>query len=570
MFLLKEVLYMPYFTIEKTFLFPSFDISFEERQKLNAFLEILENSGIGPMIEECTKKGCCAGRKPYNPHRLLASIIYGFAKHSGSVRKIEESMNFDLRFIYLMEQGRPSYATISTFLNNVVVPNQQRIFSKIIASVIRRFGVNIDDVFLDGTKFEANANKFKFVWRPTALHGKLNLKVRGLLGGYVRLPDSKSSFTSKEIGEHLNSLIEAAKAKGVDLAARRGRGRPAPPMARDIDKLKGYLGKALDYEEKEEICGERNSYYKTDKDATAMCLKEDYYSGLGSNMHAGYNVQLMVSKGIIVAYYVGQERNDFYEFIPAIEAFRENYGFYPKRLCADAGYGSLSNYRYLKEHGIGNFVKYGMWRQDVSGRSFDCYRFDGNHQLVCLNGKTAREESCYNGRHPRAKSNKYYIVDNCRRCKYKALCFAPVKNKKASVRVFEANEELYLYKKEARENLLSVKGIEMRVNRSSQVEGAFGVIKQDMDYERIRRRGLEKVSAEIMLVSLGYVFRKVFGLLSGKGSIDYWSAPETLAPEKIPELNMSKILLKKKRAKGRNEALRKSYKRPKRKKRGIS
>ena len=193
---------MPYFTIEKTFLFPSFDISFEERQKLNAFLEILENSGIGPIIEECTKKGCCAGRKPYNPHRLLASIIYGFAKHSGSVRKIEESMNFDLRFIYLMEQGRPSYATISTFLNNVVVPNQQRIFSKIIASVIRRFGVSIDDVFLDGTKFEANANKFKFVWRPTTLHGKLNLKVRELLGGYIRLPDSKSSFTSKEIGEH--------------------------------------------------------------------------------------------------------------------------------------------------------------------------------------------------------------------------------------------------------------------------------------------------------------------------------------------------------------------------------
>ena len=165
MFLLKEVLYMPYFTIEKTFLFPSFDISFEERQKLNAFLEILENSGIGPIIEECTRKGCRAGRKPYNPHRLLASIIYGFAKHSGSVRKIEESMNFDLRFIYLMEQGRPSYATISTFLNNVVVPNQQKIFSKIIASVIRRFGVNIDDVFLDGTKFEANANKFALVKR---------------------------------------------------------------------------------------------------------------------------------------------------------------------------------------------------------------------------------------------------------------------------------------------------------------------------------------------------------------------------------------------------------------------
>ena len=52
---------------------------------------------------------------------------------------------------------------------------------------------------------------------------------------------------------------------------------------------------------------------------------------------------------------------------------------------------------------------------------------------------------------------------------------------------------MYLYRKTARENLLSVKGIEMRVNRSSQVEGVFGIIKQDMNYERIRRRGLDKV-----------------------------------------------------------------------------
>lgn len=185
--------------------------------------------------------------------------------------------------------------------------------------------------------------------------------------------------------------------------------------------------------------------------------------------------------------------------------------------------------------------------------------------MVCLNGKIAREESCFNSRHARAKSNKYHIIDNCRRCKYKVLCFTPIKSKKAFVRVFETNKEMYLFKQEARENLLSINGIEMRVSRSSQVEGTFGIIKQDMDYERIRRRGLGKVSAEIMLVSLGYVFRKVFGLLSGKGSIDYWLAPEDLMPEKIPELNIDKMLCKKKRVKGKNEALRRAYKRPRRK-----
>ena len=71
-----------------------------------------------------------------------------------------------------------------------------------------------------------------------------------------------------------------------------------------------------------------------------MALKEDFYSGAGSNMHAAYNIQIIVSKGIALTYYVGQERTDSYAFIPAIEQFRADYGFYPKNLCADAGYGS--------------------------------------------------------------------------------------------------------------------------------------------------------------------------------------------------------------------------------------
>ena len=110
----------------------------------------------------------------------------------------------------------------------------------------------------------------------------------------------------------------------------------------------------------------------------------------------------------------------------------------------------------------------------------------------------------------------------------------------------------------------------MRVNRSSQVEGVFGIIKQDMNYERIRRRGLDKVSAEIMLVSLGYVIRKVFGLISGTGSIDYWKAPDGLTPEKMKEIDINKIINKKKRKKGKNETIRSEHKRPRSKRKIIS
>ena len=88
---------------------------------METFLKILELSGVGKIIEKATKKDYAGGRRSYNPYRLFSTIIYAFSKHSGSVRKIEESINYDLRFIYLMEQERPSYVTISSFLNNVVV-----------------------------------------------------------------------------------------------------------------------------------------------------------------------------------------------------------------------------------------------------------------------------------------------------------------------------------------------------------------------------------------------------------------------------------------------------------------
>ena len=172
---------MPYFTIGKIFLFPSYDLSVEEKNIFDIYLSILEDSGVGAIIENATKKKYYAGRHPYNPYRLFATIIYGFSKHSGSVREIEESIKYDIRFMYLMEQERPSYVTISSFLKNIVVPHQNEIFSKIISSIIRYFNIDIDDVFLDGTKFEANANKYKFVWKPTTFHKKLNQNIKLLL-----------------------------------------------------------------------------------------------------------------------------------------------------------------------------------------------------------------------------------------------------------------------------------------------------------------------------------------------------------------------------------------------------
>ena len=556
---------MPYFIDIQSKLFNSSELIIEEKEKLDKFLLILEESGVGQIIEQATKidrsKG---GRTPYNPYRLFATIVYAFSKHSGSLRKIEESIKFDLRFIYLMDNYKPTYVTISKFLNNVVVKFQKELFYLLTKTIIDKFNISIDDVFLDGTKLEANANKFKFVWKPTTHKKKLCMKIKTLLSSYFTFSDSKTTFVSKEVGDYLQKLLDNISSFGINVdALKTGKGIRNPQIVKDYFLLNQYLVTLLRYEEQDYICGpNRNSFYKTDKDATAMCLKEDYYSGLGSNMRAGYNFQLLVSKGLILYYFVCQDRNDTSTLPTFLLSFNEIYGFFPKRLCADAGYGSLTNYQFTYDNNIESYIKPIDWSSLISGKTVPLYNFDADFNLICLNGNIASKVDSYYGRHPHGKLS-FYLINSCSRCKFKPFCQRTLKQIK-NERVFEADPHYFFLKKHNIDNLLSPKGIEMRVNRSSQVEGAFGVIKQDMDYERVRRRGIENVSAEVMLVSLGYNVKKLFLLIEGKAKLDYWSAPGNLQPEVLPQVKLDKLLNFKPNKKGENESLRKSYKHKKR------
>jgi transposase len=551
---------MPYFTISKSFLVPSFDISLKEHQKLDAFLEILEESEVAQYIhneEEAATKAELGGRPPYNPYRLFATIAYAFSKHSGSVRKIEESINYDLRFIYLMEQERPTHVTISKFLNNVVVKAQHEIFTSIVKAIVKKYDICIDDVFIDGSKFEANANKYKLVWKPLTFHKKLNENIKTLIAKHFpgEVPASRK-FVSKDLALYLNRFLEKADLQHLNPhTLPRGRGHHNPEIIKDYFLLEKFLYKLLEYEEKFAICGpDRNSFFKTDKDATAMTLKEDYYSGLGSNTRAAYNTQIAVAKGIILDYYVCQDRNDYYTFIPFLEAFSKHYHFFPKRVCADAGYGTTDNYQFLGDNLIGNFVKFPDWQQETEGRKITLFTINSDRSLACLNNKNALPMTTLDNRNVRRRQNSFYKIEDCLYCRHKKVCTYNLKHPIKDHRVFETNPQLFHFKNEARANLLSPKGIEMRINRSSQVEGAYGVIKQDLQFTRFRRRSLENVSAEFMLVCLGYVLRKLFTLIDGTAKLDYWIAPADLQPQVMPPMNFKKAT--KKRYVGENEKLR--------------
>lgn len=543
---------MTNFTTRKTFLVPSFDLDEKEEDKLYRFLCILERSNVAKLFPKRSELDLSKGGRPsYNDCNLLVTILYGFAFRNPTLRNLEEACKYDLRYFYLMEQERPRHTVFGDFINEIIVPNAEIIFSKITNEIIKECGLTIEDAYIDGSKFEADANKYKFVWNPTKYHLNLSDKIRTLLDK-VNLIDNvpHSGFVdSKLIAQKVSILSNDER------------------YLKEYKLLCEYLIKSLEYEEKERICGDRNSYYKTDHDATAMTLKSDYYSGLGSNMKAAYNSQLLVSNGIICSYYVSQSRDDISDFIPVLKRFYDFYGYYPKRVCADAGYGLLDNYRFLDENNIENYVKYFTFEGNVSGRNPDQYFFNDNQTTTCLNGLTGYKANIPY-RHPKKKEAIFYRVDGCNNdCLFKDYCKRWMKDKEEDFKIFEVVEDLQRYKNQSFDNLLSAKGIEMRVNRSSQVEGAFGIIKEDMNYTRLRRTSLQKVNTEFMLTYLGYNIRKLFRHFDGKAKFAYWKAPDNLLPEKPKKPSAKRLSnkVKKKKNKPGNQSSKDSYKYKKKK-----
>lgn len=549
---------MTYYSIRKTFLILSSTIKVEETKKIDSFLEIIDESGVCSLIEKHVNKNLDKGGRPtYNPYNLFAAILYSFAFGKGTLRNIEDLCTYDLRLIYIMEDEVPSYRTVGNFINTFILPNRDLIFSYLTKAIFNRCNLTMDKAYIDGSKFEADCNKYKFVWKPTTFHLKLSDKIRKLLDEYhlERGIPTKGIIDSTQIAKKVIELYNVLQIYDLELKENK-------EHKQAYENLILYLEKSLEYEEKERICGpNRNSYYKTDYDATAMCLKEDYYSGLGSNMHAAYNVQLCVIYGLISSYIVTQSRHDSDDFIEILTKHYEMYGNYPNAVCADAGYGSLANYLFLETNNIENYVKYFSWEGNVSGKRPSQYRLNNDNTITCLNKYIGYSYECSTP-HNRKANSKFYRVAGCSTCQFKDYCKRFMKNKDEDFKIFEVDTRLQTFIQQAEKNLLSASGIEMRVNRSSQVEGAFGVIKQDLSYERFRRTSIEKVSTEFMLICLGYNIRKLFRYLSGNAKFDYWKAPMNLKDEEFKKPSAKRLSNKanKIKKKSLNEEAKSKYK----------
>lgn len=290
-----------------------------------------------------------------------------------------------------------------------------------------------------------------------------------------------------------------------------GRGHHKSQAQRQYQKLEEYKKRLKAYAKHIEVCGEeRNSYSKTDHSATFMRVKSDYM-GNGQLLPA-YNLQTAVCDEYIAVVDVKQYATDTECFVPLMEKFNRTYGHYPTYPIADAGYGSYNNYLYCAEHGMEKYMKFTMFEKETKDEKYhnDPYRavnfkIDKNGSLFCPNGK-----KFYFKYNQHVFKNKYgrteevYECEDCTGCTHKEKCC----RRSSGNRTVRMNRELTSIHKEVIENLESIHGALLCMNRSIQAEGTFGIIKWDRSYKRLFRRGQEAVILELTLISCGFNLKK--------------------------------------------------------------
>ena len=460
------------------------------------------------------------GRLRYNPVSMLKTVLFGFMTNGYiSLRELEDQCKVNLRFMYLMEHEAPSYRTFGYFINEVIGDSVEEIFNDINQKIFETEHVDLQHLYIDGSKFEANANKYSWVWKKATEKSRYRLfdKITHLfeeINEELSFTGMKLSINSEYAPEYIKEAAE--KYAGVwqldESEFARGRGHHKSVQQRHYEKLTEYAEKLLEYVEKIHICGEgRNSYSKTDHSATFMRIKTDYMGN--DQLLPAYNVQIGVADEYIAVVDVNQYRSDMDCFIPLMNKFHSTYGFYPKYPIADAGYGSYNNYIFCEQNGMEKYMKFTMFKKETTDKKYHEDPFRAvNFQIGADGIMRCPNRKAFQFKYRRlVKGNNYgrqeeiYECEDCSACPYAEKC-----KKTEGNRTVRINQELTSMHREVIDNLESIHGALLRMNRSIQAEGTFGIMKNDRWYKRIVRRGLNSVRLEVFLVSIGQNLYKFY------------------------------------------------------------
>ncbi|MBQ9314497.1 MAG: transposase [Clostridia bacterium] len=480
-----------------------------------SFSEIMDCIDLTPYFAD--KKGCKTGRPRYSYTKLLKIVLFAFMENGYvALRGIEKLCKTDIRYMWLLDDmPAPTFVTIGNFIKDCLTAKIEDIFLAINKVIFEKEHVDLTHTYIDGTKIEANANKYTWVWKKSSVKNrdKTFEKISKLIDE-INVEDLaclqvKIEKRNEYAIEYLEEILrEYQNLLNIDVKALvHGPGKRKTNYQKRYETIVEYKNKLIKYAEHIKICGEkRGSYSKTDNDATFMRVKRDYMGN--DQLLPAYNMQIAVCDEYIATLNIEQYAADTDCFIPLMEKFNNRYGMYPKYPVADAGYGSFNNYIYCQQHGMEKFMKFSMFEKETKDKKYrdNPYRAvnfsqDENGTLVCPNGKRFhfKYETHVKGNNY-GRTEEIYECESCEDCPYKKDCCPKTKNN----RTIKLNRELTAMHEEVLKNLCSIHGALLCMNRSIQAEGTYGVIKWDKSYKRLRRKGFENVFLEFMLVACGF------------------------------------------------------------------
>ncbi len=539
--------------------FSFYELSLPDDDPVYTLKKVMEDLDFSGLFACYSDKG----RSGYNPIMMYAVVTYANMRGVRAVDRIVDLCQRDLAFIWLTKGEKPKRDAFYDFKGKKL---SGEVLDDLNYQFMRRLEkeglVTLKELYIDGTKIEANANRYTFIWRGTvnyhlaglldtidSLYTRYNTllsehsyglkydlgdarmfvitgmdKVRKVieenrkrkLTKHKKLPNNTvieiDNCSPLEIARIQKNLLEIAAGEGIVFVD--GKGKRKPEIQKLYEELEDCGRRLMEYKECFEIMGkDRNSYSKTDLEATFMRMKEAHM--MNGQLKPGYNVQIAVENYFIVHGYVSSDRTDYNTLIPVLEKHKKAFGDILEEVTADSGYCSEKNLLYLKEKGIASYIKL----QDHEQRKTRAYKedigkyynmgsqvFEDEHYYICHDGRELRhirtetkEQEGY------TQTFEVYGCADCSGCGHKSRCLYRYNAEKDAEKnkVMKINEQWEELKETSNANIQSEKGILKRQIRSIQTEGHFGDIKENEKFRRFHYRTEEKVYKEFMLYAIG-------------------------------------------------------------------
>lgn len=496
---------------------------------INAFVEEMNLSDLYATYERIRKGQA-------SPRHMMKIMIYAAMNKIYSSRDIETACKRDINFMYLLDgMPAPDHSTIARFVSMHLSRCAKQIMAQVGTILLELGEISGKNIFIDGTKIESVANKYTFVWKKAVSKNmtKLTEKIcvfcaecEELYGIKAVYNDRVSLHTLKRLKKKLHKLKDDEGIKFVH-----GIGKRKTPLQRSIETLEEYIEKLKEYNHKLYICGTRNSYSKTDTDATFMRMKED--AMLNGQLKPAYNLQHGVDSEYVTWLDVFPAPTDTITLIPFLKDMETHLPFKYKNIVADAGYESEENYIFIESNEQTAYIKpqnYELsktkkFRKDISRREnmdydskSDCYTCKHGKQLSAVSKRIQKTATGYQ------REVTIYECSSCDNCPYKKDC---IKGNNCKTAFEDRNKKLSVSRKleekraECLERITSDYGTQLRMNRSIQAEGSFANVKEDMNFRRYLYRGKENVLAQSVLLAIGYDINKLHHKIVAKRTGTY-------------------------------------------------